>query len=267
MRRGIIRVLKPTHTKPKILLFDIENAPSLGWFYDLWKEGNIVGTKSEQYFLCFAYKWLGDSTVRAFSLPDFKGYKPASENDELLVRELWKLFDEADILIAHNGDHFDIRKANARFAYYNLPPPAPYKTVDTLKVARRYFNFTSNKLDNLGDHLGYGRKMVHTGFTLWKGCMTGDPDSWKKMVQYNKRDVVLLEQIYKHFLPWIQNHPNTAVMSELPDGCPNCASPNLKKEGFSYTRTGKRQQYSCLNCRAWTSGPIIKVTKEGAYAR
>jgi DNA polymerase elongation subunit (family B) len=203
---------------------------------------------------------LGDRRVKSFALPDFKGYKPGSEDDKYLVKELWKLFDEADIIIAHNGDRFDIRKTNARFAYYNLPPPSPYKTVDTLKVAKRYFNFTSNKLDSLGDYLGYGRKMAHTGFTLWKGCMTGDPKAWKTMVAYNKRDVVLLEQIYKHFLPWITNHPNTAVMSNR-DGCPNCASQNLIKQGFGFTKTGKRQQFQCKDCKAWTSGPLKKVTK------
>jgi hypothetical protein len=239
--------------QPNIVLFDIENAPSLGWFYDLWKEGNIVGTKSEQYFLSFAYKRLGDKKVKSCALPDFKGYRPGSEDDKQLVKELWKLFDEADILIAHNGDQFDIKKANARFAYYNLPPPSPYKTVDTLKVARRYFSFTSNKLDNLGHYLGYGRKMVHTGFNLWKGCMVGDPKAWKTMVAYNKRDVVLLEQIYLHLRPWQQTHPY------MGEGCTTCASTHLQKRGTETRKGGKEfQRYQCTNCGGWSSSLIKK---------
>jgi len=245
----------------KILLFDEETAPSLGWYFDLWKEGNIVGTKAEWYMLSFAYKWLGEKKVHSFALPDFKGYKPGSENDELLIKELWKLFDEADILVAHNGDKFDVKKANARFAYYKLPPPSPYKTVDTLKEARKHFGFTSNRLDFLGDHLGYGRKLAHTGFHLWQGCMRGDPQAWKHMAEYNKRDVVLLEKIYLHLTPWMTNHPNVAVMEHVPDGCPTCASTNLKREGFRYTKTGKAQQYQCRDCFHWcTSGKQIKVT-------
>jgi DNA polymerase elongation subunit (family B) len=240
-------------------LFDIENAPSLGWFYDLWKEGNIVGTKAEQYFLSFAYKWSGDKTVRSFALPDFKGYKPGSEDDKQLVKELWRLFDEADILIAHNGDQFDIKKANARFAYYNLPPPSPYKTIDTLKVARRYFKFTSNKLDDLGKHLGYGQKVVHTGFHLWKGCMTGDPKAWQKMVQYNKRDVVLLEQLYRHFLPWISNHPNTAILANT-NGCPNCSSAKIHQRGYGINKSGTYQRFQCSDCKAWSHGPSKTLT-------
>lgn len=248
-----------TFTKPRILIWDLENAPSLGYFYDLWKEGNIVDTKVGWYLLSVAYKWLGDKQVKCFALPDFKGYKPGSEDDEQLVRELHKLIDQADILVAHNGDKFDIKKANARFAYYNLPPPSPYKTVDTLKVAKKYFNFTSNRLDALGDHLGYGRKRVHTGFNLWKGCMAGDPKSWKEMIAYNKRDVVLLEQIYLHLRPWIQNHPNSAILSEI-TGCPNCGSTHLQSRGTGITKTGAYPRFQCQSCGAWSHGPSKKLT-------
>jgi uncharacterized protein YprB with RNaseH-like and TPR domain/DNA-directed RNA polymerase subunit RPC12/RpoP len=172
---------------------------------------------------------------------------------------LWKLLDEADVVIAHNGDRFDIKKTNARFIYYKLPPPSPYKTIDTLKEAKRYFNFISYKLDNIGDHLGHGRKLVHTGFHLWRGCMTGDPKAWKHMVKYNKRDVVLLEQIYLDLRPWMKTHPDVSVLSDLPDGCPNCASKSLKKDGFKRTRSGKYQQYKCLSCGAWSRSN--KLTK------
>lgn len=240
--------------KPKILSFDIETAPSLGWVWEKY-ETNVLDFEAEWYLLCFAAKWL-DGKMITHALPDFKGYKPGSENDKALVKELWKLFDEADILIAHNGDHFDIRKANARFAYYNLPPPSPYKTIDTLKVARKYFNFTSNKLDDLGNHLGYGRKLAHTGFHLWKGCMTGDEKSWKHMVEYNKRDVVLLEKIYLHLRPWLQSHPNVALLADK-EGCPACGG-KLQKRGLGINKTTKYQRLQCTNCKAWSQGKLTK---------
>ncbi len=242
--------------KPKILLFDLETAPSLGWVWEKY-ETNVLDFKAEWYLLCFAAKWLDGNKVFAHALPDFKSYKPGSEDDKALVKELWNLFDEADILIAHNGDHFDIRKANARFAYYKLPPPSPYKTIDTLKVARRYFNFTSNKLDDLGNHLGYGRKLAHTGFHLWKGCMRGDKKSWKHMVDYNKRDVVLLEQIYQHLKPWIQNHPNVALLADK-EGCPACGG-KLQKRGLGINKTTKYQRYQCISCGAWSKGKYVPI--------
>lgn len=254
------QVTNPTSTKPRILLFDIENAPSLGWFYDLWKEGNIVGTKSDQYFLSFAYKWLDERQVKSFSLPDFKGYKPGSENDELLVKELWKLFDEADIVIAHNGNSFDIKKTNARFAYYKLSPPSPYKSIDTYREAKKYLNLPSYKLDYIANYFGYGRKLAHTGFHLWKGCMSGEPSAWKHMVKYNKKDVTLLEKIYLHLRPWIKNHPNISILMDRTDGCPNCGSLSLMKQGTDITQKGRVQQFSCNDCGKWSRGKIEKVT-------
>jgi hypothetical protein len=90
--------------------------------------------------------------------------------------------------------------------------------------------------------------------------MNGDPKSWKHMVEYNKRDVVLLEKIYLELRPWIQSHPNISVISELPDGCPNCGSLHLQKRGFGITKSGKQQRFQCLDCGSWSKGPTKKIT-------
>jgi DNA polymerase elongation subunit (family B) len=238
--------------KQKVLLFDIETSPSLGYVWGKYQQ-DVIEFDKEWYILSFSAKWL-NSKVFAHALPDYPTYKRDPENDKLLVKDLWKLFNEADILIAHNGDQFDVKKANARFAYHNLPPPAPYKTVDTLKIARRYFKFTSNKLDDLGKHLRVGRKVVHTGFHLWQGCMRGDKSAWKKMLQYNKQDVILLEAIYYKLRPWLQNHPPLAGRGS----CSNCGSPTLISRGYGYNKRGRYFKYQCKTCYAWSIGSIIK---------
>jgi hypothetical protein len=43
--------------------------------------------------------------------------------------------DEADIICAHNGDAFDIKKINSRLITNGFKPPSPFKTIDTLKAA------------------------------------------------------------------------------------------------------------------------------------
>jgi DNA polymerase elongation subunit (family B) len=238
---------------PEILLFDIENCPSLGWYYDLYKEGNIVGTKSNWYMLSFAYKWLGEKTVHTHALPDFKGYKRNKEDDEALVTKLHEIMSQADIIIGHNVDRFDIRKANARFIKHGLPPVKPYKTVDTLKIAKRVGYFDSNRLDALGQYLGVGRKLPHTGFDLWRGCMSGDMKSWAIMRKYNAQDVTLLEKVYLKLRPW-GPHPNVNIVNQQTNACPKCGSKMLQKRGFKYTRTSEAQQYFCLSCHAWPTG-------------
>jgi len=132
---------------------------------------------------------------------------------------------KADIVIAHNGIAFDTRKIQARMLFHGLNPPSPYREVDTLKIARKHFSFTSNRLDDLCQTLGIGRKLATGGFDTWLGCMRGDPKAWAKMTRYNKRDVKLLVALYKKLLPWTTVHPNLATISGAAgEMCPKCGS-------------------------------------------
>ncbi len=244
--------------QPKVLLFDIETSLSRGYFFDLWKEGNIVEIEASWYMLSFAYKWAHQNKVHVAALPHFPGYLKAPSCDKLLVTALHQLLTEADVVVAHNGDKFDIRKANARFIAHGLKPPSPYKTVDTLKIARKHFKFDSNRLDDLGGYLGVGRKQPTTGKALWLGCMSGDLRAWKQMADYNKQDVRLLCRVYDRLKAWHTTHPDLTFFTRA-SACPVCQSPKLQKDGFAYLRTGKRQRMECRTCgHKFIAGVLIK---------
>ena len=233
-------------SKAKILYYDLETAPILAAVWGLWEQ-NAVWVESEWYILCFAYRWEGEKKTHVISLPDYKRYKKSPEDDYDVVKKLWALFNEADVLIAHNGDKFDQRKSNARFIYHGLTPPSFYKSVDTLKVARKNFAFDSNRLDSLGEHLKVGRK-IKTDKDLWQGCLRGDLKAWKKMKLYNKQDVELLRDVYLKLRPWIANHPSLSVIADDPTACPKCGGHQLVRNGMKYTKTGKTQQWLCKEC-------------------
>jgi hypothetical protein len=238
---------------PRIAFFDIENAPSLGYYYDPWKEGNIVATVEPWFMLSFAWMEYGSKTVHCKAICDYPNYKNDKKNDEHLVRDLHKLFDTYDILIAHNGDRFDKRKANARFLGLGLTPPSPYKTIDTLKISRRVFMLESNKLSSLGEFLGLGGKTPTTGWDTWQGCINGDPKAWALMKRYNKRDVALLAQIYDKLKPWAPNHPDLRAYTG-DGGCPTCQSPDVQHRGFNVAKTKRTQRMHCQSCGTWFSG-------------
>jgi uncharacterized protein YprB with RNaseH-like and TPR domain len=243
--------------EPRIAFIDIETAPSLGFFFDKWKENNIIATKCDWYMLSFAVKWFGEKRVRTYALPDYGLFKRDKENDRELIKDLHAVFDEADILIAHNGDRFDIRKSNARFIQHGLKPPSQYKTIDTLKVARRYFKFDSNRLNDLGQSLGVGKKLPHTGSHLWLSCMAGVPSAWRIMRRYNARDVELLERVYEKLKPWAVTHPNLNLYSGR-IACPTCQSTHFKKRGLHYLKSTVRQRMLCLDCGTAWSGETIR---------
>jgi hypothetical protein len=157
------------------------------------------------------------------------------------------VLDSADIVIAHNGDKFDIKKSHTRIIKHKISLPSTFSQVDTLKMARAKFSFTSNRLDDLGEFLGLGRKVKHEGFGLWEKCQEGNKTAWAKMRKYNKQDVVLLEKVYLALRPWAA-HPNTALMSGNERACPRCGSERLKSKGWHHNKTISYRRLLCLGC-------------------
>ena len=248
--------------KPRILSFDIETAPNLGFVWQLWTEIRSMDMiDKDWYILCWCAKWLDEDEMIRGSLFNNEDYDTKPQNDKIILKKLWKLLDEADIVIAQNGIKFDRKKVNARFIMNGMKPPSPYKMVDTLRVARQHFAFTSNRLADLGKFLKLGTKVQTGGMKLWVDCMLGKQKAWDKMLKYCDRDVVLLEKIYKKLLPYITNHPNIGTyLDENAKCCPNCGSKNLQKRGTAYTSVASYQRYRCNGCGAWSRG--TKNTKK-----
>ena len=220
----------------------------------MYREGNIVSVKDDWYILSISYKWLGSKRPITHCLSDYPSFKRNPADDRHLVKDIWRLFDEADILIAHNGDRFDIRKCNARFVAHGMQPPSPYKSIDTLKIARRHFKFDSNRLDALGGYLKIGRKRPTTGAHLWLRCMAGERAAFSEMRRYNARDVELLEKVYLRLRGWASNHPDLSLYSIARSNCcPSCGGFDVVMGGKRFSKTQIRQQFQCKGCGSWHS--------------
>lgn len=193
--------------------------------------------------MCFAYRWEGNSRVKYCSRHHYKTYNE-------FVEVLWHLLDEADIVVAHNGNKFDIRMANRFFVKEGFGPVSPFKQIDTLKVARQYFKFQSNSLNDLGEFFGIGSKRRITYADLEDNFMSDNPSQKveRLMSEYNKQDVVLLEEIYNIFRPYMKNHPNEGDILQINGVCPKCGSPNVFSYGSAPRRHGRVKAYRCHDC-------------------
>lgn len=229
----------------RILLIDTEVSPSLGWFYRLY-DTDILHVEEEWKLLSVCCKFLGEK-AETKCLPDFQG------SEERLVRWAYRHLEKADVVVGHNIDGFDRKKLNARFIFYGLKPPPPYQTVDTLKIARKNFGFTSNKLGDLGTHLSLGSK-ISIDKETWFGCLKGNKKDWEKMRRYNQQDVLLLEKIYLKLRPW-GAHPNVGMWHEA-TVCSKCSSKDLGSDGYRRTATMLYKRIICNAC-----GNRMKVPK------
>lgn len=235
-------------SKPNILLFDIETFPNISYTWGKWEQ-NVIRFKKEWELASFAYKWLGDKKVNCLSR--------RTHTEKQLAEELLSLFNEADVVIAHNGDQFDIKKSRAKFIQFGLKPPSINKSIDTKKIAKSQFAFNSNSLNDLGETLGLGKKIDTGGFDLWLRCMKNEKAAWELMEKYNKQDVTLLEKIYFRFRSWMPSHPNLAVL-EGRAGCAACPSTRIQYRGFTPTTQNKRRKFVCIDCGKWGTAAVGK---------
>jgi hypothetical protein len=258
--RAMKRILKrmksfgadPEVGLPKILVLDIETAPMAGYLWSLWKPAfgmDMIDTPS--YILSWCAKWVGNDEVFFDAICYNPEYNAGDEDDVRMLAGIWELLDEADYIVAHNGDKFDIKKLNRRFLLQGFTPPAPYKQIDTLKIAKRMFGFDSNKLDNLLKEMyGYGKDDAG-GFETWRGCMRGDMDSWDTLISYNKSDVTKLERLYLDMRKWDKLHPSAATHggSTGKRVCTVCGSEDVRATDKTIsTKVSVFQLYTCGEC-------------------
>ena len=232
--------------KLKRLFWDIETSPNImfswrcGYKINL-DHGNII---QERAIICICYKWEDDDTVHELHWD--KG------DDRKLIKKFARVAAKADEMVAHNGDHFDLKWFNGRNLIHCLPPLPQYRTVDTLKIARKHFYLNSNRLDYLGKLL-FGEGKIHAGFGLWRDIVIDNSASaMREMIRYCKQDVVLLERIWNKLRDYETPMTHAGVVatgdSTLRWTCPYCASFNVKKSKTRATAKGMVQHQ--MNCRA-----------------
>lgn len=228
------------------IFLDFENMPNLVRTWRKWEQ-NVIWYERYSYIWSISYGYEGSDKVYHKNITDFPLYKKNKYSDEALVKFVWELLTDADIVVAQNGNAFDLKLITGRFAHYRLPPPAPYKTIDTKLLFRKYFNEDSNSLKDICEKHNLPHKLETGGFKLWQDCERGDKKAIKLMKEYNNGDITSLKAAYYFVLPFCSGLPNHGIIIGERSVCPNCGSKHLQSRGIKY---GKRSWY-CVDCRSW----------------
>lgn len=179
---------------PRILFIDLETSAALAYCFGRHKvflNQDSIHTEGGK-ILVAGYRWLGEEKSTVI----YNKSEIRASQDYLLCSLLWDLFNEADVVIAHNARQFDVKMLEVRCLANGLPPLPTVQVIDTLEIAKKKFRFPSNKLDSLAAYLGIGRKVVHSGIDLWVKVQQGDEKALADMVEYCEGDVDLLVEVF-----------------------------------------------------------------------
>ena len=232
-------------TKRRRLFFDIETSPNIGLFWEAGYKKNIDYSNiiQERAIICICYKWEDEKEVYSLQWD-------AKQNDKTMLQKFIEVANLSNELVGHNGDKFDLAWIRTRCLFHKIDMFPKYTTIDTLKVARSKFKFNSNRLNYIADFLGIGQK-IKTEYSLWKDILLKkDKVAMAKMIKYCKKDVVLLEQVFKT----LRNHiePKThygVIFGEDRGSCPECGSDAIIKRGYGILASGlKKVRYQCTTC-------------------
>jgi len=208
------------------LFFDIETSPNIGLFWQAGYKKNIDYSNiiQERAIICICYKWEDEKQVHSLQWD-------SRQSDKKMLIDFIKVANQAVEMVGHNGDKFDLAWIRTRCVFHRIDMFPKYLTIDTLKVARAKFRFNSNKLDYIAEYLGLGNK-IKTEFCLWKDILLRkDKVAMEKMVKYCKKDVTLLEDVFKILNPHIEPKTHYGVfVGEKRTTCPECGSDDLVKK-------------------------------------
>lgn len=229
----------------KRLFFDIETSPNIVYSWRIGYNLSITPDNIiyERKIICISYKWENEDTIYSLKWDE-------NQCDKQMLIDFVNVANQADELIAHNGDKFDIKWIRTRCIFHRVPILPNYRTLDTLKKAKSGFNFNSNKLDYIAKFLGVGAKIPHSGFDMWVKVMKGDSEAMEEMQTYCNNDIVVLEDVFLTMLNYMKTNTHVGVLNNnLKYSCPSCGSeyPNLLKNNVTAMGTIKRLM-QCADC-------------------
>jgi predicted PolB exonuclease-like 3'-5' exonuclease len=226
----------------KRLFYDIETSFNVGVF---WRTGYNININPqdiihERAIICICYKWEGEEEIHSLTWSK-------NQSDKAMIQAFVKLLHRADEIVAHNGDRFDLKWIRTRALIHGIDVMPSPKTIDTLKWAKRYFNFNSNKLDYIAQYLSVGAKMDTGGLDLWKDIVfRKDQQALNKMVEYCKMDVEILEAVFNKLNQYtLSNHHYGEERYE----CTECGGTNYRYNKKVVTRVGTVHHWlRCADC-------------------
>lgn len=195
------------------------------------------------YILCIGYKWAHEKKAHVIRIDQTKEGKLHKTDDTGVLREFEKIFNEADIVVHHFGQFYDIPFIQTRRMMKGLAPLPVVTQVDTWRIAKKRLKFHSNRLDAIISALKCPYKKTQLRGDLWIEAMAGDRKALDYVVEHCYYDVLSLEWVYNKIKPVWDQHPRI-VLSKEENVCHLCGGKAHSKG----LRASQKHQYRRIVC-------------------
>lgn len=242
---------------PRIILLDIEIIPDLRKALKYWTKLSSFPGKtlraSVSSVCVIGWKVFGEDKIHSMCLWDYPEWNDNVNNDKPLLTAFAEIVSEADCIVTHNGKGFDWKHLQTRLILNNAEVmDDKINHVDTRQLSSRKFYFVDNKLQTLSEELFDDSKLDHEGWQLWIDVHDRKLSAMEKMAEYCRKDVELLEKVYRKLRPVAMQHFNHNLVNPYKERvCPRCGGSRLKSHGRRYTNTVTYRRYHCLDCSSW----------------
>ena len=133
--------------------------------------------------------------------------------DKNLIIQLIKDMEEFDELITYFGTNFDLKFIRSRYLYWKnrdksykdiqFPLYGYIKHKDVYYMAKNRLKLHRTRLEDVCRHLNIKGK-THFEGEYWIKSMIGDKKSLKYILDHNKADVRILEEVYHQLEPYVR---------------------------------------------------------------
>lgn len=268
-RKGTLELSELEVKKPKILYWDLETSLMEAWVFGIWNV-NVGGNRIKKQSHLLSNSW-------AFNDEPPQGIRLTPEqvrdgDDLMVVVDMIKAIEQADILVSYNGKRFDEKVLNTRALYHGLPSIRYPKHIDLMQEVKKKFRFPSNSMQNVSMFLGLDGKLSTSGSRLWERCAEWYyPEECSKaleeMLVYGLRDIDSTRELHKRLQGWFKSPVNVGLITKEINGvntkdnhellCSHCGSNDVDKlTSKGYNTTTSYDVYRCGNsaCRGLSKG-------------
>ena len=229
--------------KVKRLFFDIETSPNVGLF---WSTGNRIHLSpenilKERKIICIGYQWQ-DKQPQSLQWT-------AKQDDAPMLRRFAPILEQADEVVAHNGNGFDLKWVRTRCSVHGISLAPHIPSYDTLLKMRERFRLNSNTLAYAAQYFGLPYK-TKTDFQLWKDVIAGNKVALQAMVAYCKQDVTVLVALYQKLQEYtLPNVHHGVIAGQAKHSCPQCSRTVVSYlRSYSTAAGSVKHKMKCTGC-------------------